>query len=120
MELRVLRYFLAVVDERGYTAASERLHVTQPTLSRQIADLERELGAELFVRGKHGRPLELTEDGELLRRRAEEIVVLAERTEAAFRGNEGVLSGSVTVGGGETQGMTLLADAAVTLRAARL
>lgn len=116
MELRVLRYFLAVADERGYTAASERLHVTQPTLSRQIADLERELGVTLFTRGKRGRKLELTEDGELLRRRAEEICLLVDRTEEAFRGDSDPIVGTVSVGGGETRGMSLLADAAVALR----
>lgn len=117
MELRVLRYFLAVADERGYTAASQRLHVTQPTLSRQIADLERELGVTLFERGKRGKQLQLTEDGELLRRRAEEICLLADRTEAAFRATDDPVTGTVCVGGGETQGVSLLADAAVALRA---
>ena len=68
MELRTLRYFLAVAQEKNITRAAENLHVTQPTLSRQIGDLEEELGTTLFIRGK--RSLELTEDGALLRQRA--------------------------------------------------
>ncbi|NHM15104.1 LysR family transcriptional regulator [Eggerthellaceae bacterium zg-887] len=116
MELRVLRYFLAVAEARGYSAASERLHVTQPTLSRQIADLERELGVVLFERGKRGKRLALTEDGELLRRRAEEICLLADRTESEFRSETDPVHGTVSVGGGETRGMLLLAHAAADLR----
>ena len=118
MELRVLRYFLAVAEEKGYTPASERLHVTQPTLSRQIADLERELGCVLFERGKRGKSLELTDEGEFLMRRAQEICQLADRTEDAFKGETGEIAGTVSVGGGETRGMALLADAAVRVRAA--
>ena len=116
MELRVLRYFLAVAEERGYTPASERLHVTQPTLSRQIADLERELGCTLFERGKRGKSLELTEEGEFLLRRAHEICLLADRTEEAFKADIGEITGIVSIGGGETRGMALLADAAVRVR----
>lgn len=116
MELRVLRYFIAVAQEKGYTPASERLHVTQPTLSRQIADLERELGCRLFERGKRGKSLELTEEGEFLFRRAQEICLLADRTEDALKGDIGEIAGTVAVGGGETRGMALLADAAVRVR----
>ncbi|RDB57968.1 LysR family transcriptional regulator [Slackia isoflavoniconvertens] len=116
MELRVLRYFLAVAEERGYTPASERLHVTQPTLSRQIADLERELGCTLFERGRRGHSLELTDEGEFLMRRAQEICQLADRTEDAFKAETGEIAGTVSVGGGETQGMKLLANAAVRVR----
>ena len=72
MELRVLRYFIEVAREQNITAAAERLHVTQPTLSKQLIDLENELGKKLFVRGK--RRTVLTEDGQFLYRRAQEIV----------------------------------------------
>ena len=79
MEIRVLRYFLAVAREENMTKASEILHLTQPTLSRQIAGLEEEMGVQLLIRGS--RKLTLTEDGMLLRRRAEEIIKLVEKTE---------------------------------------
>ena len=72
MELRVLRYFLAVAREGSMTGASRTLHVTQPTLSRQLQDLEDELGRQLFIRGSHS--LTLTAEGMLLRKRAEEIL----------------------------------------------
>lgn len=116
MELRVLKYFLAVAEEKGYTPAANRLHVTQPTLSRQIAEMEQELGTTLFVRGKRGRALELTEDGELLRRRAEEIVALATRTETAFTRDREHIAGTVTIGAGETPNVRILADAAVSVK----
>ena len=79
MEIRVLKYFLAVAREGNITKAAEILHITQPTLSRQLMQLEDELGAALFVRGK--RKIILTEAGMLLKRRAEEIVSLSEKTE---------------------------------------
>ncbi len=78
MELRVLRYFLAVAQEESISAAAEYLHLTQPTLSRQFMDLEEELGKKLFIRG--GRRLSLTEDRLLLRKRASEIIDLVEKT----------------------------------------
>ena len=77
MELRVLRYFLAVVREGSITAAAQSLHMTQPTLSKQLMELEDELGKQLFVRGKHR--VRLTEAGEFMYRRAQEIVDLADR-----------------------------------------
>ena len=80
MELRVLRYFLAVAREENITAAAESLHVTQPTLSKQLMDLEAQLGKTLFLRGK--RKITLTEEGMFLRKRAQEIVDLADKTEA--------------------------------------
>ena len=83
MELRVLRYFLAVAREETITSAANLLHVTQPTLSRQIKDLEDELGQQLLIRGSHR--VELTAEGMLLRKRAEEIVAMADRTEEEFR-----------------------------------
>lgn len=110
MELRVLRYFLAVVREETISGAAETLHVTQPTLSRQFKELEEELGKKLFIRGK--RKVSLTEDGLLLRRRAQEIVELADQTEAAFHSSNEFVSGDVHIGGGETDGMRLIARAA--------
>lgn len=82
MELRVLNYFLAIAREENFTKAARQLHVTQPTLSRQIAQLEKELGVELFVRGKHN--INLTEDGMILKRRAQEMLSLAEKIKAGF------------------------------------
>lgn len=79
MELRVLRYFLMVAREENITKSAELLHITQPTLSRQLAQLEEELGIKLFKRGQHS--ITLTEDGMLLKRRAQEIIELTERTE---------------------------------------
>ena len=83
MELRVLNYFLTVAREGGLTGASEVLHVTQPTMSRQIQELEEELGQKLFIRTT--RSMVLTPEGMLLRKRAEEIVSLADRTELEIR-----------------------------------
>lgn len=82
MELRVLNYFLAIAREESFTRAAEQLHVTQPTLSRQIAQLEEELGVELFARSNHN--IILTGDGMILKRRAQEILSLADKTKRDF------------------------------------
>lgn len=100
MELRVLRYFLAAAQEENITRAAEALHVTQPTLSRQLQQLEEELGVRLFVRGK--RKLGLTEAGMLLRRRAEEMVELADKTEQELSAPTRELSGTIFIGSAET------------------
>lgn len=105
MELRTLRYFLAVCREGNMSRAAEALHLTQPTLSRQIADLEHELGCELLVRG---RSLELTNEGVLLRRRAEEIVQLADQAESELRAAEKI-EGTVRIAAGESWGISVLA-----------
>lgn len=115
MELRVLRYFLAVAREESITAAARQLHITQPTLSRQLMDLEETLGKPLFVRG--GRTITLTEEGRFLRKRAQEIVDLADKTEAEFSSLDDTISGSVHIGAGETQAIRLLAKAARRLSA---
>lgn len=107
MELRHLRYFLAVAREGNVTRAAASLHVTQPTLSRQLADLEQELGRELLVRESRG--VTLTDDGMLLRKRAEEIVSLADRTEREMLADDSLVEGDVWVGGGETRTMGLVA-----------
>ena len=107
MELRTLRYFLTTVNEANITRASQVLHVTQPTLSRQLMDLEKELGVSLVVRGKRG--LTLTDDGIFFRRRAEEIVELADRLEQRFAGKSDRVSGVINIGASEAIGSRLLA-----------
>ena len=116
MDLRTLRYFLAVAREGTISAAAQSLHVTQPTLSRQMMELEDELGAPLFARGR--RRIALTEEGRFLEQRAEEMVALAERTLAEFRAPEDGVSGEVAIGGGETDAMRVVARAACRVREA--
>lgn len=116
MELRVLRYFLAVAREESISDAAEFLHITQPTLSRQLMDLEEELGKQLLIRGKRNRKIMLTEDGMRLRKRAEEIVALADKTEAEFLAGDGAVSGDVYIGCGESDAMRIIAKTAVKLR----
>ena len=108
MELRVLRYFLAVAREGSVTGAANFLHVTQPTLSRQIKDLEEELGTKLFVRHSHS--VSLTPDGMRLRKRAEEVVDMIEKTEAEFAVKEESVEGDVHIGAGETRVMRHVAE----------
>lgn len=115
MEFRVLKYFLAVAREENISAAAESLHVTQPTLSRQLMDLEEELGKTLFTRGN--RRITLTEEGMLLRKRAEEIVNLVDKTEAEIMDSDDDISGDVYIGSGETEGVRLIAKAARQLQA---
>lgn len=110
MELRVLRYFLTIAREGNITNAANALHVTQPTLSRQIHDLEEELGQQLFVRGSHN--VTLTPEGMLLRKRAEEILDLVQKTEQEFAQTEEAISGEVYIGAGETVGVHYLTRAA--------
>ena len=107
MELRTLRYFLAAAEEENITRAADILHVTQPTLSRQIMDLEKELGATLMLRGKNG--LTLTDDGIFFRQRAEEIVELADRLEQTFVERNADISGLITIGASEAVGSRLFA-----------
>lgn len=108
MELRVLRYFLTVAGEETITRAAELLHLTQPTLSRQLAQLEEEVGAKLFVRGT--RRLTLTEEGLLLLRRAREIVELVDKAEQELKCHEETLEGLVSLGCGEMAAVELLPD----------
>ena len=116
MELRTLRYFLAVAREGNMTGAANVLYVTQPTLSRQIADLERELGVVLFERTN--RACVLTADGMRLRQRAEEILALVEQTERELADREGGVAGSVRIGAGETRAMRVVLSAFSQLRGA--
>lgn len=110
MELRVLQYFVAVAREQSITAAAQALHLTQPTLSRQLRKLEDELGKQLLVRGS--RKVTLTEDGMLLRRRAEQILDLVGRTRQEVMRPDGAVAGDVYIGAGETDGVRQLARAA--------
>lgn len=106
MEFRLLRYFLAVVREGNISKAAEALYLTQPTLSRQLADLEYELGTPLFVRGK--KQITLTEAGVLLKRRAEEILELREKTLSEIRQQDDQLSGRLSIGAAEADCAGLL------------
>ncbi|EEG75605.1 LysR family transcriptional regulator [[Clostridium] hylemonae] len=108
MELRVLNYFLAVAREENFTKAAQQLHLTQPTLSRQIADLEQELGVKLFVRSNHN--IILTEDGMILKRRAQEILSLADKTKRDFLQKDENLEGIISIGSGEFLSTRCLTD----------
>lgn len=108
MEIRVLRYFLTVAREGNITAAANYLHLTQPTLSRQIKDLENELGQQLLIR--KSRRVILTPEGMLLRKRAEEIISMVDKTEAEFSSMDNTISGDIYIGGGETQAIKLIAN----------
>ena len=99
MDLRVLHYFLTVAREQSFTKAAKQLHITQPTLSRQLAALEEELGAKLLDRGGHN--ITLTDEGLLLKRRALEILDLENKIIDEFKGNEEVIEGTITIGCGE-------------------
>lgn len=107
IETRLLHYFLAIAREQNITKAAESLYVTQSTLSKQMMDLEKQLGKQLFIRGK--RKLTLTEDGYFLRDRAQEIMELLDNTEAVFHADEEILSGHITIGCGETIAMDYIA-----------
>ena len=116
MELRVLRYFLAAVREESISKAAESLHLTQPTLSRQIMELEEELGIKLLNRGKKNRKVTLTDEGKLFRKRAEELVELADKMRSEFSVTDGPVSGDIYIGSGETEAMCLIARAATELQ----
>lgn len=108
MEIRVLKYFLAVAEEGSITKAANFLHLTQPTLTRQLQDLEKELKQKLFVRGKY--KISLTPEGLILRKRAREIVDMVEKTEAEFQSINEIVAGDIYIGCGETESMKYLAD----------
>lgn len=108
MEIRVLRYFLTVVREENITKAAEALHITQPTLSRQLAQLEEEISVKLFDRGS--RRIKLTNEGILLKRRAEEILQLVDKTEKELTQQEEQIEGKISIGCGEIAAVQLLPD----------
>lgn len=114
IEVRVLRYFLAVAREQSISGAAELLHLSQPTLSRQLMDMEETLGKKLFIRGN--RRITLTEEGMFLRKRAEEIVDLVDRTEAEIAATDDIISGDVYIGAGETDGFRTLMSIAKRLQ----
>ena len=108
VELRILRYFLTIADEENFSRAAEILHVTQPTMSRQMTQLEEELGVKLFQRTT--RNVVLTEDGMLLRRRAEEILSLADKTAQELMQQGEELEGTISIGTGEFEAFNILTD----------
>ncbi len=110
MDIRVLQYFLAVAREESITRAAETLRMTQPPLSRQLKDLEDELGKKLLIRGS--KKVTLTEDGMLLRKRAEEMIDLMEKTKAELTSSDENISGEIYIGGGETDAVSLFAQTA--------
>lgn len=114
MEIRVLKYFLAVVREGNMTAAADVLHVSQPTLSRQLMELEEELGQTLMIRGN--RHITLTDEGVLFCKRADEIISLVEKTQAEMSSANKNISGEIYIGAAETRGISILADIAKQLR----
>lgn len=114
MEIRILKYFLTVAREQNITKASETLHITQPTLSRQLAQMEDELGVRLFDRGS--RRITLTNEGILLRRRAEEILQLVDKTEKELIEQEEQVEGKITIGCGEIASVQLLPELFRTFR----
>ncbi|MCH5164537.1 MAG: LysR family transcriptional regulator [Clostridiales bacterium] len=114
MEIRELKYFLAVAREENITRAADFLYVTQPSLTRQIQNMEKEVGQPLFIRA--GRKMVLTEAGLLLRKRAEEILELYEKAEREWLNLSDEVNGEVYIGGGETYGMTILMDVIAQMR----
>lgn len=114
MDIRVLQYFLAVAREESITKAAEALNMTQPPLSRQLRDLEEELGKKLLIRGN--KRVTLTEEGMLLRKRAEEMVDLLEKTKAEITCSDETVTGDIHIGSGETDAIAFLAQAAQSLQ----
>lgn len=109
MEIRLLRYFLAVAQEESISKAADILHITQPTLSRQLMNLEKELNTKLLIRGKRNKKITLTEDGKLLKSRAQEIIELTNKTESEFLFGDKNISGDIFIGGGETDAIRVIA-----------
>lgn len=114
MDIRVLQYFLTVAREESITKAAEALRMTQPPLSRQLKDLEEELGKQLLIRGS--KKVTLTEDGMLLRKRAEELVALMKKTKDELTSSDENINGEIYIGCGETETISFLAQVAQNLR----
>ena len=114
MDIRVLKYFLAVAREESITKAAQALHMTQPPLSRQLKDLEDELGKQLLIRSS--KKISLTPDGMLLKKRAEEMVELMEKTKAELSASDDIISGDIYMGCGETEAVSMIAKAAKSLQ----
>ena len=108
MEIRALRYFLEIAREENMTRAAERLHISQPTLSKQMKDLEEELGAKLFRRGSAS--IHLTDEGMLLRKRAEDILAMVDKTTDEFKALDDITGGDVYIGCAESYQIRYLAE----------
>ncbi len=108
MEIRVLKYFLAVAREGSITKAANSLHLTQPTLTRQLQELEKELNQKLLIRGKY--KVTLTQEGLILRKRAEEIIDMVEKTKDELQNENGTISGNIFIGGGESDTIKYIAE----------
>ncbi len=108
IEIRYLQYFLAVAREQSITRAAESLHISQPTLSKQMMELEAMLGKQLLIRNR--KQIELTEEGSFLRARAQEMLELMDKTEAAFHNEGELISGDIHLGCGETPAFGFIAD----------
>ena len=106
MDIRTLRYFLAVAREENITRAAYFLHIAQPSLSVQLMELEQEIGKKLMIRGK--RKITLTDEGVLLRKRAEEILSLVEKTERELASDDEIINGDISIGSGETEAMSFI------------
>jgi len=117
MEIRVLQYFLAVAREQSIVKAAQSLHLSQPTLSTQLKKMEEELGKQLLIRGTKGsRKVTLTEEGMILRQRAEEILNLVKKAENEVMLSDSVIAGDIYIGAGETDAVRFIAKAAKTLQ----
>lgn len=114
MEIRVLKYFLTVSEIGNITKAANSMHLTQPTLSRQLQELEKELGHKLFIRGNHS--VSLTPEGIILRKRAQEIIDLVDKTETEFTSFKDEVMGDIFIGSGETKSIKLITDIMKTLK----
>lgn len=113
MEIRVLRYFLEVAREGNITRAAAYLHISQPTLSRQLKELEEELGKKLFIRSNYS--VKLTEEGMLLRKRAEDILDMVDKTTEEFKALDEINGGDIRIGCAESDGIKYVARAAKNL-----
>ena len=107
MDIRVLQYFVTIAREGNFSAAAEKLHMTQPPLSRMIKDLEDELGKKLLIRGN--RKITLTDEGIILRKRAEEMIEFMEKTKSEISSLNKDISGDIYIGGAETDGIRFIA-----------
>ena len=106
MEFRALKYFLIAAREGSITKAANRLNLTQPNLSRQISSLERDIGKKLFIRSNY--KIKLTSEGVLLKKRAEEIMDLIDKTRTEFKSNDEIIAGDIHIGGGETHAIEFI------------
>ena len=111
MELRVLKYFITIANEQNISRAAQIIHITQPTLSRQIIELEEELGVKLFERNRQNRKFILTDEGVRFYNYAVQITELSQKTVEEFKSNSSHISGKIYIGAGETESLTAIAQA---------